>query len=647
VGRQYFIDTTILEEGDMHAAQPISAPAWMNQVENIFFFSFSFFIIPLSFYPGIFDPGLSLRMCLLSVLIAVLSTFRFIRTVVFRREPHGLPKALMALYGGYFLMFVISIFPAMNKSEALAEIAKVFLFVSYVWFASDIIRRFQGRFHVVANYITLSSFFISLWGILEYWGKPIFLDNGDVGPGATMINRNLLSSYLFLCLGFTIISVFSTQRRSWRFIGVLAYASILYVFLATQTRAVWLGCVGGLLFTAMCGALTNFSLFLSFVRGKKKLLLMCALIFSFMIAVGFLLRPLSSNQATLTKRASTIFDSQFDANHQRILIWQKTLHMFRDHPVFGVGAGNWKIHLPRYGTSELVHPDMSEIEIRPYNDFLWVLAETGPLGLILYCGLFALAGFSCIRVIRNGTDCKMFFLPFALLLTLSGFAIISCFDFPKERIEHLVVFGFILSLCASLNGPPRLLLQLPKKRDIVLTGLLLLCSSGCLLIGGIRLKGDINNGAMRNFWINRQWQSAISAADRAFSPLYTMEPTSTPLHWYRGVANFKLGNIDQALIDYQKAYSIHPQHLNVLNDLGTCLSLKGDSKRAIQCYRDALAISPYFEPALINLAAVYYNFGKIDSAYCIISKVKSPSRDPRFDSFYRAISQKAGKGKSP
>ncbi len=129
--------------------------------------------------------------------------------------------------------------------------------------------------------------------------------------------------------------------------------------------------------------------------------------------------------------------------------------------------------------------------------------------------------------------------------------------------------------------------------------------------------------------------------------MYTMEPTSTPLSWYRGTAQFKLGNVEHAFLDYRRAYSIHPWHLGVLNDLGTCYSLKGDHKRAIACYTDALSVSRQFEPGLINLAAVYYNLGSFDSAYSIISRSKSPHTDPRFEPFYRAISQKVMKGRSP
>jgi tetratricopeptide (TPR) repeat protein len=89
-----------------------------------------------------------------------------------------------------------------------------------------------------------------------------------------------------------------------------------------------------------------------------------------------------------------------------------------------------------------------------------------------------------------------------------------------------------------------------------------------------------------------------------------MDPTSTPLPWYRGIANFSLGNIEEAFEDFKRAYEIHPNHIHVLNNLGTCHELLGRHNDAIRCYHEVLNISPEFQPTLANLTAVYHNLGK-------------------------------------
>ncbi len=96
---------------------------------------------------------------------------------------------------------------------------------------------------------------------------------------------------------------------------------------------------------------------------------------------------------------------------------------------------------------------------------------------------------------------------------------------------------------------------------------------------------------------------------------------STPLPWYKGVANFSLGNIEGAFDDFKRAYEIHPNHIHVLNNLGTCYAVLGDYKRAAECYQKVLAISPGYKETLINLSAVGCHMG-------VGSNVGHLARDP-------------------
>jgi len=57
-----------------------------------------------------------------------------------------------------------------------------------------------------------------------------------------------------------------------------------------------------------------------------------------------------------------------------------TIEMVKDNPVIGVGAGNWMINYPVY------YAQYQGLEFknwrRPHNDYIWILAEKGFLGLI-------------------------------------------------------------------------------------------------------------------------------------------------------------------------------------------------------------------------------------------------------------------------
>ena len=69
--------------------------------------------------------------------------------------------------------------------------------------------------------------------------------------------------------------------------------------------------------------------------------------------------------------------------------------------------------------------------------------------------------------------------------------------------------------------------------------------------------------------------------------------------------------------------------------------MKGNHKEAIKLFSMATEISPKFEDAIINLAAVHYNLGHISEAYETIRKIESNS--PKYLEYLDAIYKKMNK----
>jgi O-antigen ligase len=617
----------------------------VSRIKFAIYLVFSFFIIPLSFCTQAVDPVLSLRFILLGLLVLLLGIFSLIQS--FDRQGCAflkVPGTIVVFLSGYFLVNLFSLNQAVNKSEGFFECAKVFLFCSFVWFSSSVIIESGDRIRSIAKAVTSGALVVAVLGVLEYWGIVRLIDAGWVGPGATMVNRNLLSSYLFLCLGF-ILYMCIDQKGFWRYVGLFSYAILFYCLLATQTRAVWVAVavssVSGIVIVSCTGLLRKV---IKNILMEKKLWAVIAVIPLVCGVFISTLKPPEVAAQSLMQRLSTIKNMDFDSNRERIRLWRKTAAMISDHAILGVGAGNWKIEAPGYGTGDLISPDMKIIETRPYNDFLLVFAETGIAGIVFYLGLFVLCAWFAVRCVLFCSDRSMRVIMITMFMTLTGYAVISIFDFPKERIEHLVLLGTVFAICAGpriRTSPPAGIAR--HLKCISLVTILLMCGT-CVGAGIMRLKGDIHAAGMLRAFHAGDFKAVIAESDRAFSFMYTMEPSSTPLHWYRGVAEFKLGNTGQALDDYLRANRYNPHHIHILNDLGTCYSLKGDHILAQKNYLAALDISPYFGSCLINLSAEYYNTGRNQEALHMLMKCKPPRADPRFDSFYKAITDKIAKG---
>ena len=136
----------------------------------------------------------------------------------------------------------------------------------------------------------------------------------------------------------------------------------------------------------------------------------------------------------------------------------------------------------------------------------------------------------------------------------------------------------------------------------------------------------------------------IKAIDKANSiNFYDIDNTSTPLLWYRGVANFNLKNYKEAFKDFKAAYDVNPNHIHVLNNLATSYEIIGNREKAKEFYNKAININPTFKESRVNLAALFYNEKEYFSALSTIlqSKVevywKRKEKNDSYDFFLKTI----------
>jgi Flp pilus assembly protein TadD len=81
-----------------------------------------------------------------------------------------------------------------------------------------------------------------------------------------------------------------------------------------------------------------------------------------------------------------------------------------------------------------------------------------------------------------------------------------------------------------------------------------------------------------------------------------------------GSALLKMGNVDEAIADSQKALQINPDFAEAHNNLGNALFKKGDVDEAIAHYQKALQIKPDYVEAHNNLGNALFKKGNVDEA---------------------------------
>ena len=87
-----------------------------------------------------------------------------------------------------------------------------------------------------------------------------------------------------------------------------------------------------------------------------------------------------------------------------------------------------------------------------------------------------------------------------------------------------------------------------------------------------------------------------------------------------GIALLKTGNVDEAMVHYQKALEIKPDFAEAHNNLGNFLFQKGSVDEAMVHYQKALEINPDYAEAHYNLGYALLKMGNVDEAIAHLQK---------------------------
>ena len=235
------------------------------------------------------------------------------------------------------------------------------------------------------------------------------------------------------------------------------------------------------------------------------------------------------------------------------------------------------------------------------------------------------------RLTINGQNDKEFI--FLLIVTLLAFAFVSFFDFPFERIEHLVLFSFIISFAYHRDQKD---FKVNNSKKIILASLIFFLFS--TYISFARHNGEVHFKRASYFKSKKQWSRVIKEINKGYKEhIFEIDRSSTPLDWHLGLAYFKTNDIEKAFRCFKKAYSFSPYHLHTLNNLATCYELKGQRNEAIKYYLKALKISPKFEDASVNLAAIYFNEKRFVEALDVILRCNKAKDKTKYQKYLSTI----------
>ena len=464
----------------------------------------------------------------------------------------------------------------------------------------------KGSVHpFIANTIVGFGAMISIYYLVDFSTTNSALTE-PYGVTGLMGHKNFNASAIAITMPITVLMIYKSQKNKGLYLFIL-FLGIISIILS-QTRSIFLASLISVIITTLSGW-----------RPRKKVWLASAgIVF---IAIAILSQPKIQNRL-------------LDPTNLRIrgIFWGHSLDMLESSPVNGIGSGQWRIAFPKYGL-EGTNPSVAEgitSEVRPHNDFLWILSENGIIGFSLFSFFFILLWISWFKRIRENKSIDQYSSGAVLVIV----TIYSFFEFPLERMAiygpFMLIAGFIISEeVKSINF-------VTKKFIYPIIILFLLCLS---YASSKAIEGDRQNQIVLKKNSNRDAQNIGKTVNKAINSWNELDRYGNPLIYFSGMGSMfgeaqksntgKFGPRDfiKAEFFFMEALEIHPNHVVTLFQLGNLYSYRGELNKAENIYQKLLKISPRHPGGQIAYANNLLRLDKPEeSARVLISAFLNPDQ---------------------
>jgi len=122
--------------------------------------------------------------------------------------------------------------------------------------------------------------------------------------------------------------------------------------------------------------------------------------------------------------------------------------------------------------------------------------------------------------------------------------------------------------------------------------------------------------AMRLFR-DEKWEDAV----KEFSEGITEDQTNPMLFYYRGVAQEKAGNIEDAMSDYQKTIELKPDFVLPYSSAGKLYARQKNYERASEFYKKSVELGGQDITTLYNYGVVLINLGQSPEAKAVLENL--------------------------
>lgn len=235
----------------------------------------------------------------------------------------------------------------------------------------------------------------------------------------------------WLCIFMPLLLIEFFEKRlldKYYWLSGIAFCVCSAGLVFNGTRGAWLATA------IVCAALIIYYMF------KSKRNLAVGIIFIIVISTALM------NNTKFMKRLDTIDDfTKYQSNTERILIWQSAWNMFKDHPILGVGLGQYTVNYQqKYISPQAKEPNLGHA----HNNFMQMLAENGIVG---FAGFIVMFGYiilkNSIEWIKTKNVYALMIIASTVCIILQGFT-----EYNVGNSAVIKMYWLILGLLVILDS---------------------------------------------------------------------------------------------------------------------------------------------------------------------------------------------------
>jgi len=576
----------------------------LTQNKFLYFFFFSIIILTNTlFVRGLIDETLAPRYTFLaSILLLFWILHESLKQRVITFEITDI--TIIAFY----LIHVISSLRADNLFEAFFDTQKIFLFTILYFSIKKILMSAPKRAtHILLTilliYITVQFLLLLPQAFVFFKGRRIHKYTFIYLEGFSG-NKNLLSGLLLLLVPFLMygITYFKTFKKILSI--VLLVCSIILIYFL-RTRSVFLA---GIYFVIVYMLIFSIKKSPNWLKKFALFIPIPIILLGVVSLFDFRLLEYIKSTGIISPGGKT------GTFYERIVIWSKSILIFENNPILGVGAGNWKLNFPLVTMDGLKRAELNtSFFARPHNDFILILTELGLVGIVCYISLwYSVLKNAYIYILKKAKEHKLILFLTASLLC---YLIFSCFSFPKERLEFQILFATYLAIVSHYTSVKTYSITMFKGL-LITRKLILICLLGTtIILGVIRIKHESIAYTMRKAYIANDFQTLKNIATELSYNDYVVNANGNTLSFYRGISHLQTGNTQKAIKDLEIAKKANPGSLATYVNLGVAYYKENILDLAIKNYKMALQISSNHQDANYNIALAYLAKNELEKSW--------------------------------